>query len=183
MRDCQVSISKLIRIHIAEGIKRVFKEYRLQKWLKVQEMANTVRTVLNAVAPAEESIDIHPTVNSPWQQPHSFPNNTVVPTDMERPTSLRPVNTVWQMSPIQAPLLRLLSPISTPQIPATSQTFHSSPHIIKRELFPEGQCPENDSSNSAPQQIVPYHANRGLAPQDGIQQQGNNGVHFSFSYR
>ena len=42
------AFQKMIHIHVAEGMKRMYKEYRLQKWLKVQEMAATVRRVLES---------------------------------------------------------------------------------------------------------------------------------------
>ncbi|XP_052272186.1 uncharacterized protein LOC127872810 [Dreissena polymorpha] len=42
------AFQKMIRISVAEGLKRMYKEYRLSKWLKVQEMALTVRRVLDA---------------------------------------------------------------------------------------------------------------------------------------
>jgi hypothetical protein len=45
------TFKNMIRISVAEGLKRMYKEYRLKKWLMVQEMANTVRRVLDGEEP------------------------------------------------------------------------------------------------------------------------------------
>ena len=59
------AFSKMIRISVAEGLKRAYKEYRLSKWLKVQEMAATVRRVLDAetgayMPPMGHQVGVHP---------------------------------------------------------------------------------------------------------------------------
>ena len=139
----------------------MYKEFRLQKWLKVQDMANTVRMVLDAEGPADRLNNTEQTGNViALQQPNVIPSVSV---EMQR-QSRRPINDIWQVSPIQSPLIRLLSPINTPHIAhfvesGPTQALHSSPQVINRQLFPEGHCPDNDTVDGHELVPVSYLAN------------------------
>ncbi|KAL4238994.1 hypothetical protein ACF0H5_003698 [Mactra antiquata] len=108
---------QMIRISVAEGMKRMYKEYRLAKWLKITEMAATVRRVLDAEMGQPEFNSSHngqqqlvPANNmSPWQQQNQYNYQTTRPMNMFQP----------MLSPIPGPIHPIISPIHTPSQMAT----------------------------------------------------------------
>lgn len=154
MGECMTTtLRKMIRISVAEGLKRMYKEYRLQKWLKVQEMAKTVRRVLEAeITPAQHlpqpeywtpaehlpqpsNDQIVPAQNSP--QLYLQPQNVNLQMPLPGNHNLQPDNFIHLMvSPVNRPYPQVISPIQTPNgtdiiinssrpsIEATPNEFH-----------------------------------------------------------
>lgn len=103
----------MIRISVAEGMKRMYKEYRLKKWLKITEMAATVRRVLAAeMGPPEVLMG---------QQGQLIPANQQLPQQSYQYPNVQNMQLVQPaLSPIPGPLMPMISPINTPvQTPDT----------------------------------------------------------------
>ncbi|XP_045169630.2 uncharacterized protein LOC123532286 [Mercenaria mercenaria] len=133
MGECMNStLQKMIRISVAEGLKRMYKEYRLQKWLKVQEMAKTVRRVLDAeVNPTELVPQSHQDQIVPVhynQPPYWQAQNMNLQIPLQDNQNWQPANSIQHMvSPVHIPYQEVISPIQTPN--GTDNTTVSRRHV------------------------------------------------------
>lgn len=141
------AFQKMIRITVAEGLKRMYKEYRLTKWLKVQAMANTVRRVLDGGNMQSQSGPIVPygqrSISASPGQQHEQNWQMAAPEAYQ----WQPAMYEFQASP--GPYIRLVSPINSPltnsvtvvhQMPALPDPYESTIQLVenpsaRRDLF------------------------------------------------
>lgn len=139
------ALQKMIRIAVAEGLKRMYKEYRLMKWLKVQEMAMTVRRVLDG-----ESGQVNALVPYGQRSLEASPRQATY--QMEVPEAYQWQPAMYPIQPASGPFIQLVSPINSPvtdttgrrHVPALQDAGESSIHVVenpaaRRDLFHSGE--------------------------------------------
>jgi len=142
------ALQKMMRIGVAEGLKRMYKEYRLSKWLKVQEMASTVRQVLSGVD------DNNPTPQQSTEVAPWHPQNT--PWQMQAPMAYQWQTAGQQFQPPTGPYIHLVSPINSPisnmtlnhHIPGLSENHERVIQVIENPAARKDLFHSNDTENS-----------------------------------